>query len=286
MSETILTKISENVYWLPPAEPDRPSLCAVVGARRTLMLDSGASAAHARLFLDGLAELDIPFPQQVVLTHWHWDHVFGADALGVSVIAQEQTAAKLVELTQRDWSDDGLAHHVALGEQTAGGAEELKKELPAPRNVKIAQASITFSERLDVALGGVTCQIHHVGGDHAADSSIIYVEPDRVLFLADCLYDAVYAPKRHYTVKKLFPLIDRLLAFDAQVIVEGHNRAVMDATAFRQMLALMRAVGMLVQQFGADEAAIFAAVAAQTGQLPNEDVEYFVRALIAGREFE
>lgn len=283
---SILTKISENVYWLPPAEPDRPSLCAVVGARRTLMLDSGASAAHARLFLDGLAELDIPFPQQVVLTHWHWDHVFGADALGVSVIAQEQTATKLVELAQRDWSDEGLAHHVALGEQTAGGADELKKELPAPREVKIAQASITFSERLDVALGDVTCQIHHVGGDHAADSSITYVEPDRVLFLGDCLYDAVYAPKRHFTLKKLFPLLDKLLTFDAQVIVEGHNRAVMDAAAFRQMLELMRAVGMLVQQFGADEAAIFAAIQAQTGQTPDEDVEYFVRTLIAGREFE
>ena len=283
---SILTKISENVYWLPPDEPDRPSLCAVVGARHTLMLDSGASAAHARLFLDGLAELDIPFPHQVVLTHWHWDHIFGAASLGVPVIAQQQTAAKLAELAQRDWSDAGLAHHVALGEQTAAGAEQLKQELPAPRNIKIAPASITFSERLDVALGGVTCQIHHVGGDHAADSSVIYVEPDRVLFLGDCLYDAVYAPKRHYTLKKLFPLLDKLSSFDAEQFVGGHNPSVATRAQFEAYTHIMRAAGRLVQQFGADEAAIFAAVQAQTGQAPDEDTEYFIRALLAGRDFE
>ena len=43
------------MYWLPPAKPDRPSLCAVVGEHATLMLDAGASDAHARLFLDALA---------------------------------------------------------------------------------------------------------------------------------------------------------------------------------------------------------------------------------------
>jgi hypothetical protein len=51
-----LRKISEHVYWLPPAPPDRPSLCAVVGSRWTLMLDAGSSAAHAGSFLDGLRE--------------------------------------------------------------------------------------------------------------------------------------------------------------------------------------------------------------------------------------
>jgi hypothetical protein len=52
---TVLTKISEHVYWMPPGAPDRPSLCAVVGDRRTLMLDAGSSKAHAREFLDALS---------------------------------------------------------------------------------------------------------------------------------------------------------------------------------------------------------------------------------------
>ncbi|MEP7293576.1 MAG: MBL fold metallo-hydrolase [Chloroflexota bacterium] len=284
---TDLTQITEHVYWLPPAEPDRPSLCAVVGARRTLMLDAGASDAHARAFLDGLAARDIPSPHQIALTHWHWDHVFGAAEFGVSVIAQVETAAKLVQLAQRDWSDAGLEHHIALGEQTPGGAENIKQELPEPRHVRIAQASITFDSRLDVALGsGVTCQLQHVGGDHASDSSVIYVAPDRVLFLGDCLYDAIYTPKRHYTLEKLLPLIDVLLTFDAAYYVEGHGSKVMNRTEFEELTGKMRRAGTLVQEFGANEAAIFAEHQAQTGTTPDEDTEYFVRALIAGLELE
>src|SRR3954454_12004787 len=33
---TRLTRITEHVHWMPPRRPDRPSLCAVVGGRRTL----------------------------------------------------------------------------------------------------------------------------------------------------------------------------------------------------------------------------------------------------------
>ena len=51
---SVLTKITEHVYWLPPGPPDRPSVCAVVGDRRTLMLDAGSSRAHTRAFLDAL----------------------------------------------------------------------------------------------------------------------------------------------------------------------------------------------------------------------------------------
>ena len=76
-----LTKISPHVYWLPPGPPDRPALCAVVGSDHTLLLDSGSSPSHVRLLLDGLAAAGAPPPRYVALTHWHWDHVFGAAEL-------------------------------------------------------------------------------------------------------------------------------------------------------------------------------------------------------------
>ena len=51
MNKTTLQKISGHVYWMPPAKPNRPSLGAVVGEDRVVMLDAGASIAHAREFL-------------------------------------------------------------------------------------------------------------------------------------------------------------------------------------------------------------------------------------------
>jgi glyoxylase-like metal-dependent hydrolase (beta-lactamase superfamily II) len=110
----VLTKISEHVYWMPPGPPDRPSLCAVVGDRRTLMLDAGSSNAHARTFLDALWAESAARPSAVVYTHSHWDHVFGGAELGGQVIAHALTAEKLIELAARDWSDRRGAPRVRL----------------------------------------------------------------------------------------------------------------------------------------------------------------------------
>ena len=46
----------------------------------TLIVDAGNSPRHARLLLDEVARLPIPSPTYLALTHWHWDHVFGASA--------------------------------------------------------------------------------------------------------------------------------------------------------------------------------------------------------------
>lgn len=282
MIKGALSQISEHVYWMAPAKPDRPSLCAVVGSNDTLMLDAGASDAHARQFLHELTTHGISSPTYLALTHWHWDHVFGAAEIGAHIIAQSLTALKLRELTTRDWSDAGLEQHIALGEQTFAGAEDLKAELPAPRTVRIAQPGIIFNDSLELRPGAVTCQIQHVGGDHAADSSVMFILPDRVLFLGDCLYDAVYGPKRCYTAQRLLSVIDKLQAFDATCYVGGHDPTVATRAEFTELTDKMRRAAKLVEVFGADEEGIFAAAAAETQEPLDEDAAYFLRAMIAG----
>jgi glyoxylase-like metal-dependent hydrolase (beta-lactamase superfamily II) len=96
------TKITEHIYWLPPGKPDRPSLCAVVGEQQTVLLDAGASSAHTGLFLKGLKSEKVSRPSLAVLTHWHWDHVFGAAEFGVPLIAQTETRERLVMLAGYD----------------------------------------------------------------------------------------------------------------------------------------------------------------------------------------
>ncbi len=108
-----LTKITERVYWMPPGPPDRPSLCAVVGDRRTVMLDAGSSPAHTRTFLDALFAASGARPAAVLYSHSHWDHVLGGAELGGMVIAHALTAERLTELAARDWSDEGLDRRVA-----------------------------------------------------------------------------------------------------------------------------------------------------------------------------
>jgi glyoxylase-like metal-dependent hydrolase (beta-lactamase superfamily II) len=264
----VLTRISEHVYWMPPAPPDRPSVCAVVGARRTLMLDAGSSQAHTRAFLDALSAESAARPTLVVYTHSHWDHVFGGAEVGGQVIAQALTAQDLVELAARDWSDEGLDRRVAAGLASPEHAAHVKEELPSPRAVEVAPADIVFQDGLDIELGGVTVRVRHVGGDHSADASVMHVEPDGVLFLGDCIYDS---PAGGLTAELAFPLHDAILGFGAELYVEGHHPSVSSRAAFEGLIEKIRLAERAVRE-GTPVAA------------PDEDTEYFVKAFRASRE--
>jgi glyoxylase-like metal-dependent hydrolase (beta-lactamase superfamily II) len=240
-------QISEHVWWTPPGPPDRPSLCAVVGLRWTLMLDGGSSPAHARLLLDELPQQ----PAAVVYTHCHWDHVFGGASVGGLVVAHRLTASKLEELARRDWNDEA-----AIG-------DHIREELPAPREVEIRPADIVFDSEIDFDLGGVTVHVEHVGGDHCDDACVALVKPDGILFAGDAL---CAGPGDVMTAAKAFPLFDRILAFDADRYVEGHHEAVGSRTELEALIAKARA--------------------AESGQAEagDEDAEYFAAAFAAGRD--
>jgi glyoxylase-like metal-dependent hydrolase (beta-lactamase superfamily II) len=262
-----LTKIAEHVYWMPPGPPDRPSLGAVVGRRWTLMLDAGSSQAHARAFLDALREEKEVCPSAVVYTHSHWDHVLGGAELGGQVIAHALTAERLIELAARDWSDEGLDQRVAAGQASAQYADNVKEELPSPRTVEVAPVDIVFHDGLDIELGGVTVRVRHVGGDHSADSSVMYIEPDRVLFLGDCLCDS---PLGALTAELAFPLLDTILEFGADLYIEGHHPSVSSREEFKDLIGKMR----LAEKAAREGSAIAAA---------DEDTEDFLRAFRSGR---
>ncbi len=253
MPETTLTQITDHVYWMSSGKPDRPSLCAVVGTNRTLMLDAAASAAHARLFLDALTASSVPHPDYVALTHWHWDHIFGAAELGVPVIAHSLTTDEIKVQASYDWTDSAVDARVASGKEIAFCADNIKLELPEPRDIHLIQPDIVYSDSLDIHPGGVEVHLQHVGGDHAADSCVMYIKPDRVLFLGDCLYDAIYTPVRHYTTQRVFSLLDTILSFDAEYYIEGHTPNVMSRTELLTIVDKMRLVGKTVDQIGAED---------------------------------
>jgi glyoxylase-like metal-dependent hydrolase (beta-lactamase superfamily II) len=262
-----LTKISEHVYWMPPGPPDRPSVCVVAGDRRTLMLDAGSSQTHTREILDALLKEGAPRPSAVAYTHSHWDHTFGGAELGGIVIAQAMTAELLLELAGRDWSDEGLDRRVAAGLASPEHAVHVKQELPSPRHVAVAPADIVFDERLDIELGGARVRIQRVAGDHCADSCVMYIEPDRVLFLGDCL---CASPDGALTAELALPLLDAILGFDAELYVEGHHEAVSSRAEMQTLLEKIRFA----------ERAVRDGSAAPTG---DEDTDEFVEAFKAGR---
>lgn len=171
-----------------------------------------------------------------------------------------------------------LDARVASGEEIAFCADNIKLELPEPRTVCIAPPDIIFHDVLDIDLGGLRCYVRHVGGDHATDACVVSIPDDGVLFLSDCLYDNIYAPTRHYTQAQALPLIEKLLAFGATTIVEGHNPDTLDRAQFELLTSTMRRAAALASQYEGDAAAMSAAL----GEGIDEDTAFFVQAFAAG----
>jgi glyoxylase-like metal-dependent hydrolase (beta-lactamase superfamily II) len=275
-----LEKLTERFwYQTPVSETDRPILGAVVGDDLTLMIDAGNSESHTEYFLDELRKNGIRKPSLAVITHWHWDHIFGMSALDFPSIASTETKAKMEELLPFSWTDDALDDRVKQGIEIEFCATAIKKEFQEQRDINIKLPSITFDEKVEINLGGVTCILQHVGGDHTTDSSIVYKKEEKILFLADCMYANMYAPRNNYTVSNIIKLLDVLDTFDAKTYVLSHWKPI-SKSEYKHEAMTLRNVANLTEKFKGEKLAITEAYREQIGRELNEDeletIQFFV----------
>jgi glyoxylase-like metal-dependent hydrolase (beta-lactamase superfamily II) len=251
--DCVFEQISAHVdRFTPDDRTDRPALGAVHGERGTLLVEGGASVAHLGAFAAELAARGRPQVVAIALTHAHWDHSFGSAAVAAPVIAHRDTAAALAVQAGYDWSDTALDARVRAGLEIPFCAEMMRLELPDRSDLEIVVPTETFAEYRIVDLGGVQALLHHVGGDHAADSSVVHVPGDDVLFLGDCLYQRLHAPVPFLTVAGVRALLAALAPFSVTAAVEGHEDTVTDAAGYAARLGGLREAAALVEAHGAD----------------------------------
>ncbi|MED1458780.1 MBL fold metallo-hydrolase [Bacillus safensis] len=249
-----IKKIGQSFWYITPVSlTDRPILGMVSGTNKTLMIDAGNSEDHANYFIQKTLEHKSATPDMVVLTHWHWDHIFGLPALPDTVsIASAQTRKEMEKLVPFSWSDEAIDERVREGTEIEFCAKAIKEEYQEHRDIQVVLPDVTFDRRVEIDLGGVTCVVQHVGGDHAADSVIVYVKEEKILFLGDCIYPKMYAEKVHYTVKEIFRLLDELEAFDADTYIPSHQRP-WTKKEFRQETNKLRMMAKFTDQCGGDK---------------------------------
>ncbi|MCQ4088615.1 MBL fold metallo-hydrolase [Saccharibacillus sp. JS10] len=221
-------KISERIYVMHAEDKsDRPLLAAVVGNSRTLLIDSGNSSAHAAEFRAYLEQEGVRPPDVMVLTHHHWDHSFGLAEWSLPTIAQKQTADILRGFAQLEWSEETVERLIAEGVLSERTRKDIRTEYDNDLSrIRVEEPNIVFERFIDVHLGGLTCEIRYVGGDHAEDSCVVYVKEEGTLFLGDALAPSVYGGPMKYTTGKFLALLDTVFAYGANVLVESHGRPV------------------------------------------------------------
>ncbi len=224
MMDKNLKQLTNRIYYLPhDPETDRPILSAICGDDETLIVDAGNSDKHAKLFLGELNQIQMANYQSVVLTHWHWDHSFGTNQMNLFTIAHENTKMHLEKMAEYDWSNEALDNRVEKGLENQFCSDMIKKEFGEDRNITISLPNTTFKDKYEIDLGGIRCEVKHVGGDHSDDSSIIFVEEEKVLFLGDCLYPSIYTQQPQYKIDNVRRLLEIIEMFDAEIYVLSHE---------------------------------------------------------------
>ncbi|WP_158587527.1 MBL fold metallo-hydrolase [Neobacillus notoginsengisoli] len=272
MAKQKLKQLSKHVRYLPADhETDRPVLGAVIGNDYTLIVDAGNSPAHAELFLNELKEIKAPESRLLVLTHWHWDHIFGMKKMNLPAIAHTKTKKYIEKLKGLQWTDEALDERVRTGVEIEFCAEMIKKEFGERRNeIEIVSPVITFENSLAIDLGGVRVRLQHVGGDHADDSIVVFVEKDKVLFLGDCYTQNMYAKKWNYTAPVFLKLLDELEHFQAAVYLHSHCDPATQAEFFQELFEMRITTKAAVENKGNREA-IHSAMKEGLGRELNDD---------------
>ena len=208
-----LKRLTEHIWMMPyEEERDRPNLCYVKGGRMSLAVDAGHSAAHVREFYALLEKENLPLPDLTVLTHWHWDHTFGMHAVHGLTLANERTNRYLAEWKKKI-EKNGPGEFLAIH-------ESIRREYPAGTEVTVRTADIVFDGELTLDLGGCTVKVVQAEAPHTDDSTLVYVENDRVLFVGDSTcHDFFTGIKRADLCAKM---ADTIRKINPAVIMEGH----------------------------------------------------------------
>jgi glyoxylase-like metal-dependent hydrolase (beta-lactamase superfamily II) len=118
-----------------------------------------------------------------VVSHYHADHIYGLQAFkdhSASVIVAQQRATEYRE-------DDQTS-----GERADQRLDQRRDALSpwVDANTRVVPPDITFDKRMTIYLGGKRFVLIYAGPAHSASDSMMFVEPDGVLFAGDVVQNS------------------------------------------------------------------------------------------------
>jgi glyoxylase-like metal-dependent hydrolase (beta-lactamase superfamily II) len=237
---------------------------AVIGDDGVLVFDANGTPAAAEAVLAGIRALT-PLPvRYLVLSHWHWDHWYGAEVYRrafprVRIVAQERTRALMMGPAlafNAPGLDSQLPGHIAavgrrLAEAIAADSaaldvgrlrEHLAQDsffLAQKRGVVHTFPDLTFADSLILRLGRRRIEVRHYDRAVTPGDAFLYLPRERVLVTGDLLVNPLAFALGCYPSGWIRTL-ERMRALDADVIVPGHGEPVRNWGLLDAHLAVFR----------------------------------------------
>jgi glyoxylase-like metal-dependent hydrolase (beta-lactamase superfamily II) len=230
--EMEVTRVSEHVYYVEGAAgiaTDNEGFISnagfVVTGDGVVVFDALGTPSLANKLVSKIREITDQPIRKIIVSHYHADHVYGLqvfEEIGAEISAPEG-AQKYIQ------SD---AARMRLEER------QFSLEPWVDENTRLVLPDSTVSKSDSFSMGGLTFTINYMGKAHSDGDLTMLVEPDRVLFSGDIIFEGRIPFVGNADTKNWLNTLTRLETGGLTALIPGHGPASTDP---QQTIALTRA---------------------------------------------
>jgi len=237
---------------------------AVVTPDGVLVFDANGTPAAARAVIAGIRQITDKPVKYLVISHWHWDHWFGAEAYkeafpDVQIISHERERPIMLGPSQE-------FNKAFLERDLPGYVESVKKEvveeeakplvpaglaalksryeadrffLEQKRQARLTVANVTYAEQMTIYLGGREIRVMNFGRAVTPGDTVVYLPKEKVALIGDLIVNPVTFALGCYPTEWLKAL-EKVDGLDASVTVTGHGDPLKDKELLHATMDVMR----------------------------------------------
>ncbi|MCR5786789.1 MAG: MBL fold metallo-hydrolase, partial [Acholeplasmatales bacterium] len=197
-------------------ETDMPNICFLKGDTKSLLIDCGGGPKMAKCIKNKI----IIDPDYILLTHYHWDHSFGASYYKSNVLSSAFTYNKLKE--HKDICINNIDDIISDNLEPLFCKPHLELEYDNIKelNIKLPD-EIIESKTLD--LGNRIIDIYSVVSPHTEGSLIAYDRNSKYLFIGDADCGYIKGIDFYNDSLKLYKFLNFIINIPFKYIVKGHD---------------------------------------------------------------
>ena len=238
--EMVLQQVSDHVYYVQGAAGtalDNEGFVSnagfVVTPAGVVVFDALGTPSLAAMLLKQIRSVTDQPIVKVIVSHYHADHIYGLQVfkqLGAEIIAPAGA---------NDYLNTPVAEE---------RLEERRFSLDPWVNDKtyLVPPDVLLMESMQFELGGLNFVITLVGGAHSDGDLTLYIEPDRVLFSGDIIFEGRVAYLGDANTKHWLDVLTQMETTKLVALIPGHGPAAEDPnqaiSMTRDYLAYIRKV--------------------------------------------
>ncbi len=262
-----LQQVSEHVYYVEGAAGtalDNEGFISnagfVVTPAGVVVIDALGTPSLAAMLVKQIRSVTQQPIVKVITTHYHADHIYGLQVfkeLGAEIIAP-------------------AGANIYLNSPNAAERLEERRFSLEPwvnDTTYLVNPEVLLKQSTEYELGGVKLVITLVGGAHSDGDLTVYVEPDRVLFSGDIIFEGRVAYLGDANTKHWLEVLQHMETARLVALIPGHGPAAQEPnkaiSMTRRYLAYIREVmGAAVENLTAFDEAYAAADWSEFKDLP------------------